>query len=206
MVVRPDISEREAAALLRARRKAELVQWLRREAASCDGVMAWYVARTRWRADSVAVDLRDAGIDAVCPIERRWKRYPRSNRRYSVEIPLLGNHVFVRLLKAESAWVGVMSFEGIDCLLGTGETPVPVTDKEMAKVFALLTISPDDKVERATGLAIGDTVLHPVGLMADLRATVVEIDAEKREALISTMLFGREIATRCGIDDLEKLA
>lgn len=206
MMVKPEISERVAAALLRARRKTELVQWLRSEAASCDGPMAWYVARTRWRADSVAGDLKDAGIDAICPTERQWKRYPRSTRRYSVERPLLGNHVFVHLLKAESAWVGVMTFEGVDCLLGTGEVPIPVTDAEMAEVFAMLEHSPDDTVERATGLALGDTVLHPIGMMADLRGTVVAIDAEKREALITTVLFGRELATRCGIDDLEKLA
>lgn len=121
-------------------------------------------------------------------------------------MPLFGNHVFVRLLKAESAWVGVMTFEGVECLLGTGEVPVPVLDKEMGKVLEMLDLSCVDTVERDTGLMVGDRVVHPIGLMADLRGTVVEIDAEKREALITTMMFGREMETRCGIDDLEKLA
>lgn len=206
MAVWPEISEREVEALRRACAKADLVNWLRGEAAARDGQMAWYVARTNWSADSVATDLRAAGIEAVCPTRRIWKRHPRSQRRYSVEIPALGNYVFVRTVIASSAWLGVMSFDGVDCLLGNGETPVPVLNAEMANIMAMLEESASCPVEQATGLMLGDTVLHPVGAMAELRGTVIEIDAEKREALISTVLFGREMSTRCGIDDLEKLA
>jgi transcription antitermination factor NusG len=206
MMAKPELGEREADALRRGRQKAELINWLRGEAASRDGEMAWYVARTRWRADSVADELRRAGIEAVCPLYRHWKRHTRSNRRYSVEIPLLGNHAFVHLLKAESAWVGVLTFDGVECLLGTGERPVPVTAAEMAKVMEMLDVPHFCPVEQTTGLALGDTVVHPLGVMAELRGTVVEIDADKREALISTVLFGREMSTRCAIDDLEKLS
>lgn len=210
MVVQPDISDREADALRRARQKAELINWLRGEAAARDGEMAWYVARTRWRADSVAEEMRRVGIEAMCPMERRWKRHARTLRRYSVEIPLLGNHVFVRLLKAESAWVGALTIEGVESLLGMGEgigeRPVPLSASEIAKVMAMLDVPHSCPVEEATGLMLGDTVLHPVGAFAELRGTVIEIDAEKREALISTVLFGREMSTRCGIDDLEKLS
>lgn len=205
MMVKPELSQREAEALERARRKADLVHWLRREAAARDGEMAWYVARTRWNADSVAREMRAVGIEAICPMERRWKRHPRSLRRYSVEIPLLGNHALVKLLRAESAWAGVLTFEGVECLLGTGEVPVPMSDKEIKKVFEMMELTPSCAVEATTGLMIGDAVIHPLGVFAELRGTVVEIDAEKREALITMMLFGRELSTRCGIDDLEKL-
>lgn len=206
MMVRPEISEREAEALKRARAKAELINWLRGEAASRNGPMAWYVARTHWAADSMASELRAAGVEAICPLRRIWKRHPRSMRRYSVEIPALGNYVFVHTVMAESAWLGVMTFEGVDCLLGDGEKPVPVLLAEMANIMQMLEESSACPVEQATGLMLGDTVLHPLGMMAELRGTVIEIDAEKREALISTVLFGREVATRCGIDDLEKLS
>jgi len=206
MAVKPEISEREVEALRRARAKAELVNWLRGEAAARDARMAWYVARTNWPADSVAGELRAAGIEAVCPMRRIWKRHPRSMKRFSVEMPALGNYVFVRTVIAASAWLGVMSFDGVDCLLGDGETPVPVLSGEMANIMAMLGELVSCPVEQATGLMLGDTVLHPLGMMAELRGTVIEIDAEKREALISTMLFGREVSTRCGIDDLEKLA
>lgn len=206
MVVSPDISEREAAALERQSEKRKLFNWLRREAASRDGEMAWYVARTRWGADSVIPELEAAGIEAICPMHRRWKRHPRSLKRYSVEYPLFGNHIFVRLLKAENAWVGLLTFDDIDCLLGAGERPVPLSAREVENLFREMELAPSVKVEEDTGLALGDTVLHPLGVMAELRGKVVEIDAEKREALISTVLFGRELATRCGIDDLEKLS
>lgn len=206
MAARPEISEREVDALRRARAKAELINWLRGEAASRDGEMAWYVARTRWQADSVASDLRGVGIEAVCPMRRIWKRHPRSQRRYSVEIPALGNYVFVRTVVAASAWLGVMSFDGVDHLLGNGENPVSLPKAEMAKIMEMLADSTACPIEQATGLMLGDTVLHPLGMMAELRGTVVEIDAEKREVLISTLLFGREVETRCGIDDLEKLS
>src|SRR5690606_27060084 len=124
-------SEREGEALRRARQKAELINWLRGEAAARDGDLAWYIARTRWQADSVAAELRAAGIEAICPMRRIWKRHQRSQRRYSVEIPALGNYVFVRTVMAASAWLGVMSFDGVDCLLGNGEAPIPVLAAEM---------------------------------------------------------------------------
>lgn len=206
MAVKPDVSERGAEALRRARQKAELIHWLRGEACARDGVMEWYVARTKWRADSVATEMREAGVEAICPMRRVWKRHHRSTKRYSVEIPWLGNYVFVRTVVAASAWLGVMSFDGVDCLLGDGETPVPVSSSEMANILALLEHYRSCPVEEATGLMPGDTVLHPVGPLAELRGTVVEVDVEKREALIRTILFGREVSTRCGIDDLEKLS
>ena len=207
MAVLPErrLTEREAEALERNRQKTELVMWLRREAAARDGEMAWYVARTNWQADSVATELRGNGIEAVCPKERRWKRYPRSNRRYSVDIPLFGNYLFVRLLKAESAWVGLLTFDGIRCLQGRGDMPVPIRPREEEQLLVMLAGAADPIVQDESGIAVGDRVVRPVGSLAELVGTVVALDDAKREALVSTVLFGREIETRCGIDDLEKL-
>jgi transcription antitermination factor NusG len=208
MMMRPvrDLSERELIELERARQKAELVAWLRREAASRDGTMAWYVARTNWRADSVAEELRASGIEAVCPKERRWKRFPRSNRRYSVDIPIFGQYLFVRLLKAESAWVGVLTFDGVACLQGNGERPVEMPKSEIEKILEMLADAGAEPVRDATEIMVGDRVIHPLGLFAELHGVVCQIDAEKREAIVSTVLFGREVATRCHVDDLAKLS
>lgn len=207
----PKLSERELKALERGRQKAELIAWLRRDAAARDGEMAWYVARTNWRADSVAEELRASGIEAVCPKERRWKRYPRSsgaNRRYSVDIPLFGNYLFVRLVKAESAWVGLLSFDGVRSLQGLREgheRPVPLDHCEVKKILAMLAEAGTEPVRDAGEIAVGDRVVHPLGSIAELTGVVIEIDAERRQALVQTLLFGREMETRCGIDDLEKL-
>lgn len=206
MRVVTDLSDRELAALERGRRKAELVAWLRRQAASRDGEMAWYVVATRCRADSVEAELRDAGIEAVCPMERRWKRFPRSTRRYAVDYPMLGNHLFVRLLVAEVAWVGVMTFDSIVCLLGSGERPVPVAEREMAWILQTVDQQGVQHCSPGVGLEVGDSVIHPVGTFAELHGKVLEVDEMKRTALVEAVLFGRTIATRCGIDDLEKLS
>lgn len=207
MHARPELSERELRAMEKARQKAELIGWLRREAAARDGEMAWYVARTSRRADAVAAALRRYGIDAVCPMERRWRRYPRSNRRYSVDIPLLGNYLLVRLLKAESAWVGFLTFrpQGVVCLQGNGEKPVPLRDQEAAQILESIEDAQDGPARQAARLAVGDRVVHPLGPQAELEGVVVGLDDARREAVISTVLFGREIETRCGIDDIEKL-
>ncbi|WP_099866053.1 transcription termination/antitermination protein NusG [Pararhizobium haloflavum] len=202
---RAELSERELQALERGRRKAELIAWLQAEAAARDGDMAWYVARTTYRADTVAGDLRDRGIEAVCPTERRWKRYPRSRAKYSVEYPLFGHYLFVRLLMAESAWVGLMTFDGIHCLQGNGERPVPVRTKEIEQILELASIGAAEPVSEIAPIMVGDQVVHPVGTFAELVSHVVEIDARKREALVSTLLFGREIETRCALDDLARL-
>lgn len=201
-----ELSERELRALEAARRKAELIAWLRAEAAARDGEMAWYVARTRWRADVVCAELRASGIEAVCPLERRWRRYPRSSRRYSVDNPMFGNYLPVWLLIAESAWSGVLTFEGVECLMGSGERPVPLAADEVGMVKQMLDSAHGSAAPASSGLQVGDRVLHPLGAFADLAGTVLEIDAEKRKAVISTMLFGREMATRCDIDDIERLA
>lgn len=201
-----ELTDRELSALERNRRKADLVAWLRREAASRDGEMGWYVARTRWRAEQVADELTAYGIEAICPKARRWKRYPRSNKRYAVDIPLFGGYLFVRLLHAESAWVGLLSFDGIAHLQGSGERPIPLLEREAAQIIDMMSES-QPAVARAPGaVVVGDRVVHPIGMFAELAATVCEIDERKREAIVSTMLFGREVATRCNIDDLERLA
>lgn len=201
-----DLSERELRALEVARQKAELIGWLRQEAAARDGKMAWYVARTNWRADSVAEELRQSGIEAVCPMWRQWKRYPRSKRCYSVDIPLFGNYLFVRLLEAESAWSGILTFDGVNGLQGCGERPVPLLRREIDAIMQIVADAGKKPVHDDNGIVVGDEVLHPLGTFAELRGTVLAIDEDKRQALVSTVLFGREIATRCAIDDLERLS
>lgn len=202
----PDLTEREMMALERNRQKAELIAWLRKEAASRDGEMGWYVARTRWQSNHVAAELERHGIEAVCPTVRRWKRYPRSHKRFAVDSPLFQSYLFVHLLKAESAWVGLLSFEGIAHIQGDGERPVPLLEREVAQLIEL-TSEKQPAVAREVGaLVVGDRVVHPLGMFAELTAIVCEIDAKRHEAIVSTMLFGREMATRCNIDDLERLA
>lgn len=199
------LTERETHALERGRQKAELVAWMRREAASRDGIMSWYVARTNGRADVVSKELERHGIECMCPMWRTWKRYPRRNARYSVDIPFFGNYLFVRLLEAESAWVGLLTFDGIACLQGTGERPVPLREKEVRQIIDLVGQEKPASKPCVDALLPGDRVVHPVGLLAELEAVVSSVDAEKREAIVSTMLFGREMSTRCRIDDLERL-
>lgn len=199
------LSEREVNALERARQKADLIAWLRAEAAAKDGEMAWYVARIRGRADAVAAVLKAHGIEAVCPMQRTWRRPRRHGDRFPVESPLLGPYLFVRVLKAASAWMGLLTFEGVIGLQG-GEDPVPLSTRDEKAVMQLIGSAMEIRLSREARIAVGNVVLHPVGTFADLHGTVLEIDESKRLALVETVLFGRPMMTRCRIDDLEKLA
>lgn len=76
--------------------------------------MAWYAVYTKSRTEKkVALRLKEAGIEAYCPVNKREKQW--SDRRKVTEEPLFRSYVFVNIdLEKQSATVrrtlGVVNF------------------------------------------------------------------------------------------------
>lgn len=203
-VLEQGLSDREERAWQKSRQVREMVDWLRTQAAAQDVEMFWYAVRTRRAsADSVAEELDRHGITVLCPMEKVVKRLPRKQTKVTVETPMFNRYFFVRLVKFEAAWLGVMTFDGVDCLLGSGETPQAMPERFIAKIQRRCE---KGRVNTSALFQRGDKALVTRGPFTSLEATVVSDEGEGHAVDIEIDIFGRMAPCRIGIDHLKKLA
>lgn len=199
-----ELSEREESAWQKSRKVREMVCWLRDQAAAQDDEMFWYVVRTKKpNADSVADVVREQGITVCCPTEKVVKRLPRKRIKVAVESPLYSRYFFVRLVKFEAAWLGLMTFDGVDCLLGNGETPQPVPERFIAKIQSGCS---GELVDRSKLFLAGERAVVTLGPFASFEGVVSKDEGSGHEVDIEIDIFGRMTPCRIGIDHLTKLA
>ncbi len=199
-----ELSEREERAWQKSRKVREMVGWLRLQAAAQDDEMFWYVVRTKKpNADSVADAVREQGITVCCPTEKVVKRVPRRHARVTVERPLYARYFFVRLVRFEAAWLGMMTFDGVDCLLGNGEIPQSVPERFIAKIQAGCA---DELINKSNLFRAGDRASVTFGPFASFEGIVSKDEGDGDTVDIEIDIFGRMTPCRVGIDHLKKLA
>lgn len=199
-----ELSEREERAWQKSRKVREMVSWLRDQAAAQDDEMFWYVVRTKKpNADSVADAVRERGITVYCPTEKVVKRVPRKQTRITVERPLYARYFFVRLVRFEAAWLGMMTFDGVDCLLGNGEIPQSVPERFIAKIQSRCA---DELIDKSSLFRAGERASVTFGPFASFEGIVSKDEGSGKTVDIEIDIFGRMTPCRVGIDHLRKLA
>jgi transcription antitermination factor NusG len=202
-----ELTDREELSWQRARRLADLVGWLRSQAAARDGDRFWYVVRT-WsdNADEVANEFIKAGIEAWCPMVKVVKRQPRGRGQRAEIVAMFPRYFFARVVAFEAAWLGVMSFDGVDCLLGTGERPTPVPERVIEDIHRICDGNVSPVQAQTAALGKGDRVVIEVGPFAFLEGTVLRSVEAGSVVDIELDVFGRLTPCRMGVDDLKRLA
>jgi transcription antitermination factor NusG len=207
VMTRYELTEREELSWQRTRKAADMVAWLRKQAAARDGERFWYAIRTRRDdADQVAKRMREAGIETWCPLTTAVKRQPRGRGCMTVSIALFPRYFFARTVSFEAAWLGLMSFEGVDCVLGHGERPVPLPERVIEDIHSFCE-SGLASIRKGSGiLKKGDRVMIEAGPFAFLEGTVLRGTDMDGVVDLELDVFGRMTPCRIGVDDLKRLA
>jgi len=104
------------------------------EAAS---TLSWYAILSRSRHEKVAsAALTKSGITTFLPIVSQVRRW--SDRRKIVEMPLFPGYLFVQIPNSSEAQLQVLKATGVAQFIGNRQGPIPVPDKEVAAVNAVL--------------------------------------------------------------------
>ncbi len=205
------LSEREERAWARTQAHADMRRWLRDEAAARDAQRFWFLVRTKrdsgeWSADSVARQLINAGIEAWCPVEKAVKRLPRRQTFVDVFVPIWPKYLLVKTVRAASAHLGVMTFDGVDCLLGKDEEPIALSERIIKEIKAIEADVNNPNRKRPSKFHQGDQVLVRRGPFSDFVGMACGPEDEQNRVDVELDIFNRLTPCRIGVDDLKKLA
>lgn len=161
----------------------------RRVASSRPDNLPWYAIQIRARLGSVAAaTLRGKGYEEFLPLYRSRRRW--SDRIKELELPLFPGYLFCRF-DVSDRLMPILTTPGVIGIVGAGKTPVPVDEKEIEAVRAIL----------RSGLAalpwpflrVGSKVYLERGPLAGLEGMITNTDKVYR-LIVSVNLLQRSVA------------
>jgi len=101
------------------------------------GAENWYAVHTRARHERVVVQrLREQGVNTFLPLVTEVHRW--SDRRKSVEVPLFGCYVFVKLPSTGEDRLRVLRIDGVFKFVGARGVGTPIAESQIEAVRKLI--------------------------------------------------------------------
>ncbi|HXM23707.1 MAG TPA: UpxY family transcription antiterminator [Terriglobales bacterium] len=101
------------------------------------GIENWYAVHTRARHERVVAQrLREQGVTTFLPLITEVHRW--SDRRKSVEVPLFGCYVFVKLPPTGEDRLRVLRIDGVFKFVGARGVGTPIADAQIDAVRTLI--------------------------------------------------------------------
>jgi transcriptional antiterminator NusG len=101
------------------------------------GIENWYAVQTRVRHERVVAQrLREHGVTTFLPLVTEVHRW--SDRRKSVELPLFGCYVFVKVPPTGQDRLRVLRMDGVFKFVGTRGVGTPIAEAQIDAVRTLI--------------------------------------------------------------------
>jgi transcription antitermination factor NusG len=159
----------------------------------------WYAVWSRSRHEKmVASALTNVGVTTFLPMVTETHRW--SDRRKSVNVPLFPGYVFVQIQNSLEAQLQVLKTSGVVQLVGNRQGAVPIQDKEIDDVRAVL----EQRVSFSPYpfLQLGQRVRIRGGSLDGIEGILVERDSSSK-LVISIELTRRSLAVSVYNFDVE---
>jgi transcriptional antiterminator NusG len=170
----------------------------------------WYVIHTySGYEDAVARNLRqrieslgmeDKIFNVLVPKEKKIKI--RGGKKEIVEEKIYPGYVFVEMIVTDDSWYVVRNTPNVTGFIGSGTTPIPVSDEEMKELLKRIEAKePEYKIE----VKVGDLVKIIDGPFKDFDGKVAEVDGERGRVKVMINLFGRDTPVELDSLQIKKL-
>ena len=113
-----------------------------------------------------------------------------------VERKVFPGYVLVKMIMNDETWHVVRNIRGVTGFLGEGNTPIPLSDADVAALGM-------EKREVVVSYQEGDTVRITDGALESFLGTVEEIDLERSKVRVVVSMFGRETPVELELDQVE---
>ena len=107
-------------------------------------------------------------------------------------------YVLVKMIMTDETWYVIKSIKGVFSFVGTGDKPLPLTEKEM------ISLGIGDEVINLD-FEIGDSVTIITEPFYNYPGTIESIDKEKQRVIVKVNMFGRETTVELGFDQIQKI-
>jgi transcription termination/antitermination protein NusG len=163
--------------------------------------LCWYAVVSRSRHEKLAAAaLTNTGITAFLPVVSEMHSW--SDRRKLVDVPLFPGYVFVQIPNSGEAKSRVLRTSGVVQIIGNRSGAVPIPDKEISDVRAVL----EHKVSCSSHpfLRLGQRVRIRGGSMDGVEGILVGCDSPSK-LVISIELIQRSLAVSVYNLDVEPI-
>ncbi len=125
----------------------------------------------------------------------------RDGQKRSTRRRVFPGYVLVQLILDDESWYVVRNTPGVTGFVGTGTSPIPLSDEEVDKILQRMeTEQPKIKVN----FRVGESVRIIEGPFADFIGAVDEIYPERGKVRVLVSFFGRETPVEMDFLDVEK--
>lgn len=162
-----------------------------------DSARKWYAVHTysgyeekvaesiRQRVNSV--DMADKIFDVLIPKEKQIEI--KNSKRKIVEKKIFQGYVLVEMKLTEDAWFIIRNTPGVTGFVGSGSTPTPVSEDEMAKIKKRMGVAePKHQID----FSVGEIVSIIDGPFKGFDGAINDIDAQKGKLKVLVNMFGRD--------------
>jgi transcriptional antiterminator NusG len=159
----------------------------------------WYAVSSRSRHETmVATALTNTGVTTFLPLVSEMHSW--SDRRKLVDVPLFPGYVFVQIPNSAEAKLSVLKTSGVVQFVGNRKGAVPIQDKEISDVRAVL----EQKIGCSPYpfLQLGQRVRIRGGSLDGIEGILVGRDSASK-LVISIELIQRSLAVRVYNFDVE---
>jgi len=154
----------------------------------CSSMCRWFAIRTRSQCEKLAeAVLRNKGYEPFLPLyrlERRW-----SDRIRKMDVPLFPSYVFCRF--NVDFRLPILTMPSVVEIVGTGGTPVPIDDTEIAALQTL--VESGLSVQPRSFLEAGKRVSVVAGPLRGLEGILLHSSNSDR-LVVSITLLRRSVA------------
>ncbi len=134
-----------------------------------------------------SMDMEDRIFNVLIPTEKKIKI--KNGKRKVVEEKIYPGYVLVEMIVTDDSWYVVRNTPNVTGFIGTGTTPTPVSDEEMAGLQKRMGMEePKYKID----FALSDTIQIVDGPFKTFEGKISEIDEERGKVKVLVSMFGRE--------------
>ncbi len=150
------------------------------------------------RIDSLGME--DKIFDVVVPTEKKIR--VKGGKRVVEEEKIYPGYVLVRMIVDDDSWFVVRNTPRVTGFVGSGNTPVPMDEAEVASLMKRMTAeAPKHRID----LMKDDPVVIADGPFKDLEGKVGDIDEERGKVKVMVSMFGRETPVELDFLQVRKL-
>ncbi len=132
-------------------------------------------------------DMQDKIFGVMVPKEKKIKI--KNGKRQTIEEKIFPGYVLVEMVVTDDSWYVVRNTPNVTGFIGSGTTPTPIDDKEMAVLQARIKVEePTQKID----MAINDAVKITDGPFKNFEGKVSNVDDARGKVKVLVSMFGRE--------------
>lgn len=145
-------------------------------------------------------DMTGKIFQVLVPKEKKIKI--KNGKRQVIEEKIFPGYVLVEMIVTDDSWYVVRNTPNVTGFVGSGTTPVPIDEKEVASLIGRMTV---DEPTHRIDVEVDDPVRISDGPFKNFEGKVSAVDESRGKVKVLVSMFGRETPVELDALQVKKL-